>query len=585
MNEVSSCEISRAIESFARGEFVMVMDRSDRENECDLVLAGRFCTPEKMAFMIHWSTGIICVVCDQERLEKAGLYPAAPRGNTDKNGTNFYVSTDFLPGTTTGVSARDRCETVLAFCDASKIVASDFSKPGHMFPLCARGDGLRERDGHTESAYDLCRLAGLETVSIIGEMMHADGTMMRLSDSRAFAAEHGIPLITVPQLKSFAERNLGPALGLTTRINRVVLESACKIKVEGVDDLCTLSVFKISSSSHGSQVDTEIVALVRGEVKGKSEVPVRIHSECFTGDILGSMRCDCGSQLGTFTAEVMGKSPQACLLYIKGHEGRGIGLANKVRCYQLQDEEKLDTVDANRRLGFADDLRSFAECKDVIMHHLGIQSVILYTNNPDKVESLGAELVSKVEPLPSLPNGVNNGYLLAKQQRFKHQTVIDTMQWNKLRITSPVPELTVPGLTIAVVSATWNDEYVCDMVEACLGELKANHKAVLVQSVKVPGAMDLLAGVKCVANRHNDLGAIIAIGVLIKGESDLYTNNCQALATGLAALNTQAGMPPVISGLLMYKSEAQASARLESGEESRKLGISWAKSAVSMARL
>lgn len=577
MAQLISDNVPGAIDAFGRGEFVMVMDRLDRENECDLVLAGRFCTPEKMAFMIKWSTGIVCVVTDQERLEKAGLHPAAPLGNTDKNGTNFYVSTDFLPRTTTGVSAKDRCETVLAFCDSDGIVASDFSKPGHIFPLCARPNGLRERDGHTESAYDLCRLANLETVSIIGEMMHDDGTMMRLSDSRAFAKEHRIHLITVPQLKAYAERHLGEVQIPDHIRSSVLFQSACKIKVEGVDEACSLSVFRVPGKA------IEIVALVRGDLRGKSKVPLRIHSECFTGDILRSMRCDCGSQLTTFITKVMGRSREACLLYIKGHEGRGIGLANKVRCYKLQDEENLDTVDANRKLGFEDDLRSFAECREVI-NMLGICSVDLYTNNPDKVNSLGTHLVNKVEAMPSLPNGVNNEYLIAKHQRFKHQTVIDTMQWNKLQFNSPtIPELTLQSqIKVAVVSATWNDEYVSDVAEACLAELKANQA--LVESIKVPGAMDLIAGARTAAKRCGDLGAIIAIGVLIQGETDLYHNNCNALANGFASLNAKEGMPPVISGLLMYKTEAQASSRLES-EESRKLGISWAKSAISMARI
>ena len=574
-----------AIDAFTRGEFVMVMDRLDRENECDFVLAGEACTPEKMAFMIHWSTGIICVVSDQERLEAAGLYPAAPRGNTDKNGTNFYVATDYLPTTTTGVSAADRCETVLAMCDNSKLIPSHFSKPGHMFPLCAQPNGLRDRDGHTESAYDLCRLAGMTTVSIIGEMMHHDGEMMRLGASIQFAADHGIPLITVPQLKEYAERFL-PNLVQAPLAGGVRQISRCRIKVDGISDECTLLVFKPINPPPVSAIglELEVVALVRGgDLAGAEDVAVRIHSECFTGDILSSLRCDCGVQLNTFITDVMNERPNACLLYVRGHEGRGIGLSNKVKCYQLQDDENLDTVDANLRLGFDDDLRTFEDCRAVI-HALGIKSVELYTNNPEKARSLGADLVKRIVPLPSVPNGVNDSYLLTKQNRMKHQTVIDTMKWHELSAPLGVPEETRP-VRVAVVSAMWNDEYVCDVVSACVAELKSSKTAnIAVETLRVPGAMDLVAGVRAAVRRFPEIDAIIAVGVLIKGDTDLYTNNCSAVANALSALNTQEGMPPVISGLLMYKNEAQANARLET-EESRKLGLSWARSAVSMATL
>jgi len=202
-----------AVHAFARGEFVLVMDDFDRENECDLVILGETMTPQQMAFMIKHSTGIVCVVADKPRLEKFGLYPAA-RDNTDKNATNFYVATDYLPTTSTGVSAKDRCETVLAFC-REESRAEDFSKPGHMFPLCPRPGGVLERGGHTESAYDFCRLAGCKTVSAIGELMREDGEMMRLEDSLAFAKEYSIPFITVEELRAWIrEHGIQPIEGL-----------------------------------------------------------------------------------------------------------------------------------------------------------------------------------------------------------------------------------------------------------------------------------------------------------------------------------------------------------------------------------
>jgi 3,4-dihydroxy 2-butanone 4-phosphate synthase/GTP cyclohydrolase II len=575
--------IDTAIAAFRRGEFVMVMDRMERENECDLVLAAEHCTPEKMAFMIHWSTGIICVVSNQQRLEDAGLYPAAPRGNTDKNGTNFYVSTDFLPGTTTGVSAADRCATVRAFCDPD-INPVNFSKPGHMFPLCAKPNGLRERDGHTEAAYDLCRLAGIKTVSIIGEMMSHDGTMMRLDECKAFAAQHGnIPLITVPQLKEYAERVL-PIIS-PIRKPSINLVSSCKIRVDKINDAeCTLSVFKPSSCDS----DLEIVVLTRGDITMGHPIPLRIHSECFTGDILGSLRCDCGDQLDTFMSSVMTNNSPSMLVYVRGHEGRGIGLANKIQCYRLQDDEKLDTVEANLRLGFDVDLRSFDPCWEALETLFAQQGkndwkVNLYTNNPDKI--LHAR-VARVVALSSVPNGVNNNYLLTKQVRLKHKTCIDTMKWEELLAVRTDSLLATPERTgretkrVTIVAAKWNDEYVSTMVDACVKELGSD-PTVEIERVYVPGAFDLIAGARKAAS--SNVGAIICIGVLIKGETDSYDHTCAAVSASLAHLNTKDGVPPIISGLLMYKTEQQANERL-SDETAGKLGISWARSALTMIK-
>lgn len=586
--------VVNAVEAFKKGEFVMVMDRLDRENECDLILAAEHCTPEKMAFMIHWSTGIVCVVSDQDTLEAAGLYPAAPRGNTDKNGTNFYVSTDFLPGTTTGVSAEDRCATVRAFCDSNSLKPDNFSKPGHMFPLCSKPNGLRERDGHTESAYDLCRLANIKRVSIIGEMMNPDGTMMRLEECKLFAAKHGnIPLITVPQLKEYAEKFLplippprSPRFG-------VEMKSTCKIKVNRLGNVeCTLSVFQPSNKFS----DLEIVTLVRGDLSLASShpVPLRIHSECFTGDILGSLRCDCGEQLDQYMTQVMASKSPSVLVYVRGHEGRGIGLSNKIECYRLQDEEKLDTVEANLRLGFDVDLRSFHECwesLDVLFRQHGATDnwkVTLYTNNPEKISH---DRVARVVALSSVPNGVNNNYLLTKQVRLKHKTCIDTMKWEELlsgmnESAGQPAHLTTPERTgresmrVCIVAAKWNDEYVSTMVEACVKELRSG-PFIDLDRVYVPGALDLVAGAKRAAKR--DFGAIICIGVLIKGETDSYDHSCAAVSASLSHLNTVDGIPPIISGLLMYKSEEQANERL-SDETAGKLGISWARSAMTMMK-
>jgi len=594
MDNVDFLNVRNAIEAFKRGEFVMVMDRLDRENECDLVLAGEYCTPEKMAFMIHWSTGIVCIVSNQETLEAAGLYPAAPRGNTDKNQTNFYVSTDFLPTTTTGVSASDRCETVKAFCDLSLLKPENFSKPGHMFPLCSRPNGLRERDGHTESAYDLCRLANMKPVSIIGEMMHQDGTMMRLSDSIEFAKTHNnIPLITVPELKAYAALML-PEVS-TAMSRKMSLVSTCNIKIEDIaNDECTLSVYR---NPHDPNI--EIVALIRGDLSSagdniNSTVPVRIHSECFTGDIIGSMRCDCGHQLHAFMKQVMNNNTPSILIYVRGHEGRGIGLANKIKCYQIQDEEKLDTVDANLRLGFNIDGRTFDDCWAVLRDLIGSNHTVdLYTNNPQKAAAAidYSVRINRLVPLASVPNGVNNNYLMTKQLRLKHKTCIDTMRWDELlgvvgdsNNGNQSPEhAAVKPRRVCVISAKWNDEYVIGMVNACLKELSSCSRKMEIVHKQVPGAFDLISIAKKTA-AAGSFDCIICIGVLIKGETDVYIHSCSAIANALAHLNTLPNVPPIINGVQMFNSEEQANDRLND-DSSFKLGISWAKSALSIMDL
>jgi GTP cyclohydrolase II len=371
------------------------------------------------------------------------------------------------------------------------------------------------------------------------------------------------------------------------------LISTCKIKVDDIKDECTLSVYRRSTDSQDKPLsDLEVVALVRGDLASPrtTDVPVRIHSECFTGDIIGSMRCDCGHQLRSFMREVMNENSPSILIYVRGHEGRGIGLANKVKCYQVQDEEKLDTVDANIRLGFNVDMRTFEECWEVLKM-LNVGPIDLYTNNPGKIPPHSAN-VRRVVPLASVPNGVNNNYLMTKQVRLKHKTCIDTMRWDELlhsEMTPVSPEHTVTAAPILVsrphrvciVAAKWNDEYVSGMVDACVSELE-KVVGVDVTRVQVPGAFDLVTGAKKVATRNFD--SIICIGVLIKGETDMYQHSCSAISNALAHLNTLPGIPPIVNGLQMFNSEAQANERLND-ESSNKLGISWAKTALSVMDL
>eukprot|EP00425_Heterocapsa_triquetra_P043218 CAMPEP_0195068804 /NCGR_PEP_ID=MMETSP0448-20130528/13356_1 /TAXON_ID=66468 /ORGANISM="Heterocapsa triquestra, Strain CCMP 448" /LENGTH=595 /DNA_ID=CAMNT_0040100349 /DNA_START=78 /DNA_END=1865 /DNA_ORIENTATION=- len=573
--------VPQAVSAFAKGEFVLVMDDFDRENECDLIVLGETITPQQMAFMIKHSTGIVCVVADKPKLEKFGLYPAA-HDNTDKNATNFYVATDYLPTTTTGVSARDRSETVKAFCrEDSK--AEDFSKPGHMFPLCPRPGGVLERGGHTESAYDLCRLAGKDTVSPIAELMREDGEMMRLEECLAFSKQHNIPLITVEELRNWIKTHSASPIDLSiaSDFDRQQSSSAYTTKV-GDDwcselNACSTCTIPIRSNYFGNglrlqmfEVDDglpiQVVAAIKGEIEGAADVAVRIHSECFTGDVLRSAKCDCGLQLDKFFS-VMEKEPAAMLLYIKGHEGRGIGLAAKMHAYRLQTEEQLDTVDSNVKLGFKPDLRSYSAIAQIIQK-MGVKSVRLFTNNPDKIKAVEGLVPVKYEPLQTVPLAGNKEYLKTKENRMDHMaTMTESIEWPAFG--------DYAGFNVVLVATAWNKECSNQLVEGCENSLQASKCEVSV--VEVPGAMDLVAGCRAVLQDPTRRPhAIVALGTYVRGDTDTSQMQYQGTVAGLQELNVQNAVP-IISGVTFCHSQEDAVKR-----NSAALGATWAKNALQM---
>jgi 3,4-dihydroxy 2-butanone 4-phosphate synthase/GTP cyclohydrolase II len=596
VTEDRSNAVLDAVKVFAEGGIVLVMDDFDRENECDMIALGETLTAEKMAFIIRETTGIVCVVAEKERLESFGLYPAA-RSNSDKNATNFYVATDYLPTTTTGVSARDRVETVKAMCRADSR-AEDFSKPGHMFPLCPRTGGVLERGGHTESAYDLCRLAGKTNVSVIGELMRQDGEMMRFEDSKALAEKHGLPMISVAELKehmrtaSVNDANSdsmsdAPKVDAETPNSRAV-PSSVKAASE-----CTIPILtsrgpafhdtKLFEFESKDGLKIEVVAAIKGEVWGKENVPVRIHSECFTGDVLRSAKCDCGLQLNNFFS-VMEGSERGVLLYVRGHEGRGIGLRAKMHAYNLQDgAEQLDTVDANTRLGYDPDLRSYTECAQVL-ESLGVKSVKLYTNNPEKVNEVNLCLPCNQTPLKTFALPTNIKYLATKEKRMGHMRT--TLRESELEcqsdddVEAPSP-ITIEwptfgqyaGLSVAVVYTAWNAECVSRIVQGC-EEMLSLAKCSIVRT-EVPGALDLVAGARATKEKHNP-DAIICIGIFVQGDTQSSTERFQATVSALQSMNAS-GLGPIICGVLSCKTDKQAQERSQGA-----LGGEWAKSALQM---
>src|SRR4051812_7798687 len=395
-----------AIDAMKRGEFVVVVDDEDRENEGDLIIAAEKMTPDKMAFMIRYTSGVICLPMEGARLDELHL-PLMVSGNENTEGqrTAFTVSVDGRTGTTTGISAADRSTTVRALIDPAT-TSADLARPGHIFPLRYREGGVLKRAGHTEAAVDLARLAGGYPAGVLAEIVNDDGTMQRRPDLEAFATEHGLVLVTIADLIRFRRHR-------EKLVRRV---SEARIPTQYGD--FTAHVF-------ASLLDgTEHLAFVRGEVAGTENVLVRVHSECLTGDVFGSLRCDCGVQLDR-ALEKVAREGQGVVVYLRGHEGRGIGLGHKLRAYSLQDQGR-DTVEANEELGFPADSREYGIGSQILVD-LGITTMRVMTNNPAKyggLEGFGLEIVERV-PLEITPNAENIAYLRAKQEKMGHLLDLD----------------------------------------------------------------------------------------------------------------------------------------------------------------
>lgn len=392
--------VEAALDELRNGRGVVVFDDSERENEGDLIYAAEHMTAEQMAFVIRHTSGLVCVGMDGDRLDELDLPPMVEAAS-DPRGTAFSVSVDLKGVTTTGISAADRAITSRAL--ATPLVGGDqFSKPGHVFPLRARPGGVLQRAGHTEAAVDLCRMAGLQPAGVLAEITNADGTMARMPDLVEFAREHGMVLLSVGDLVRF-------------RMSRETLVNCTATAVVPTPH----GVFR--ASTYRSEVDgTEHVAFVHGNPGGHPDVLVRVHSECLTGDVFGARRCDCGEQLQLALRKIADEGA-GVVIYLRGHEGRGIGLSHKLQAYQLQDEQGLDTLDANLALGLPVDSREYGVGAQ-ILRDLGITSVRLMTNNPAKFTGLadyGLTITERV-PLRIAPNPHNAGYLETKAARLDH---------------------------------------------------------------------------------------------------------------------------------------------------------------------
>ncbi len=391
--------IDDVIAAIGRGEMIVMVDDEDRENEGDLIMAAQFATPEKIAFIVRHSSGVVVAPLSGERCDELRL-PLMVEHNTESHRTAFTVSVDMIEGTTTGISASDRSATLCALADPSATFAS-FARPGHIFPLRAREGGVLKRAGHTEAAVDLARMAGLEPAGIICEITNEDGSMSRLPQLIEFCREHNLLLSSIAELIKYRRHNEK----LVTRMGQA------QVPTDWGNFTCTAFRSDID--------DTEHLAFSMGDIQDANPILVRVHSECLTGDVFASRRCDCGPQLQSAMALIASEG-RGIVVYLRGHEGRGIGLAHKIRAYSLQDGG-LDTVDANTELGLPVDSREYGVGAQILAD-LGAHKLRLITNNPAKyggIEGYGLEVVERVALNP-LPTEENLKYLQTKRDRMGH---------------------------------------------------------------------------------------------------------------------------------------------------------------------
>ena len=515
------------------------MDAEDRENEGDLCIPAEFVTPTDIVFFLKNSTGLLCVACNPLRVEELELDPMICK-NTDPNRTPFTVSVDLDPsfGITTGVSADDKSKTIRALADP-KFKASAFTRPGHIFPLRANPQGLYGRQGHTEASVELCKLSNVYPACLISELMIMEGPntgqMMRLAECQQFGQKYNIPIVTIEDI-----RNALPA-----PTSSLPVEIGSKVHPFQI---------KVYTDVSGCQY----VVLSKGQLSGANNVWLRVHSECLTGDVFSSLRCDCRSQL-TKAFEMLAEQESGLLIYIRGHEGRGIGLSNKIQCYALQDTGNHNTFTANHQIYLPSDCRSY-NYLPTILKDLGIVSVVLYTNNSSKITAI-QDYITNVVNFVGKETSYNQKYL---------QDKIAPVLKQKRKI----------GL---VYTTGWHTQYVQKMVSDCHEFFESSHlrgsalsdsESVELIECPVAGAYELISGCRRLIKKG--ITVIIAIGILMKGETDHYHYIADAVSHGLMQLQIQHDVD-IINGLLTVSTEEHIKNRVSG---TKKATPDWCKIAL-----